>query len=189
MRFSGALVSTVIDDQDVFGVDVTMASLADADGDPITALTGIWARLPLWVLGLGLGVPTLIDGIRNDKGGKIVAGMGLSYFSLVDIADFLGDADHSMFPQLEQLVFPRLGFRYIRLNKGDATEEIFELFMDVRLRYTIDSAILDLVNAAATATARLASATVNLLGAEMDAFNCEVRWSPRVRQPLSAHQG
>jgi hypothetical protein len=176
VRFSGSLVSTEIDGQAVFGVDVTMASLAESDGSPITALTGLSARLPLWILGLGLGVPTLIEGIRNDNGGKIVGGMGLSYFSLVDMADFLGQADHSMFPQLEQLTFTRLGLRYICLSKENESQKIFELFMDVRLRYKIDSGVLDLINAVGQATVGAASASVNLFGAEMDSI--------RLRGPL-----
>ncbi|RIK35470.1 MAG: hypothetical protein DCC55_30220, partial [Chloroflexi bacterium] len=165
IRFKGSLISISDGDDVRWGVQVAMEGLDLADGRSVTSLEGAWARRISWLLGLGAGLPLFVNGMRKGDVTHVMGGMGLTFMTLIDLDQYQHPDRPAALPTLERLTLAKAGFRYIPLGNG---ESLFELLLDLRLRYKFDSAITQLLSGVATALGCGGHAATDLFGLELD---------------------
>ena len=150
--FKGDLKTTIgllrheIENQTIWGVDIIMESIKIANNDSGLVFNGIVANALLWSVGGGFGVYSFSKGIVEDDGASALGGLALLFLTLADAGSHLA-GNPAFLPRLEQIALPKLGYRFISIQKSTGTEYLHEILIDFRIKMKLESTLMSLFNA------------------------------------------
>ena len=130
----------------IWGADIIMEAISVDNADAGLEFNGIVANALLWAVGGGFGVFSFVKGINDDEAGPAVGGLALMFLAIADAGAHLA-GNPAFLPRLEQIALPKLGYRFIAIQKNSGTEYLHEILIDFRVKMKLDSTIMELFNA------------------------------------------
>lgn len=134
------------EERTIWGADIIMEAIEVNGQDSGLVFNGIVANALLWAAGGGFGVYSFIKGIDQDDTGAALGGLGLMFLAIADAGASIA-GNPAFLPRLEQLALPKLGYRFIAIQKSTGTEYLHEILIDFKVKMKIDSSITKLFSA------------------------------------------